>query len=443
MLLALLTTLALQAEEVIDLRVLSNPMRGQVRVFTSLDPAAFARQVDGTLLLGERQGRHGRLARVWLLGGHERTHLRARLDRDSGDAFNERIGVAFEDGRPPFLSYFAFSPDRAAGARVAYTTVEYQRTAALTVSSRLEGYEVEFVEGEVSDANLFPLTPRNSTYELPPIEVAPKASKTLGAVPDGEGTILQLNLVPSGFEPADFRNVWLRVFVDGEERPGIEASLSQLFARGSAKTTFAGVALVNTEAELRLRLPIPFANGCRVEIENRGDRPVKLKGSADLNRDALVPGTRRLRVGSWSATAEAGAPLEVAQLAGDGHFVGLTARFARPKGTIRGGRLVVECDGSAAYRSVSLASAFDAGGEFSKAPHATVAAGVSEADDAAVTAYCFRVLRALPFAKKARVALLAPEEGSTAAEGAWFAYVRPDPPASSGPASRPSESRPR
>lgn len=358
-------------------------------------------------------------------------------------AIDDRLGSAFEEGHPPFLTAWAFAPGRAAGARASYGPIAYTRGATVTLSTRIEAFEVEFLRDEGLDASNFPHLPKTATHALPEIQVDPGEVKVLGAVPEGEGTLETLALLAPAWTEEMLQNVWLRIFVDGEPSPGIEARLESLFGRSAAADAFDGVAFVNTEKELRMRLPVPFASGVRIELDNRGKAAVSISAEAVLNRDPLLFSTRRLRVREWGGTVKPGVPCEILRSSRGGHFVGFTARFERGVKPILGTHLHIEADGDLAYRSVNLASVFDGGDEFARAPYTTVGAGLSHVSESHVMGHCWRLSRIVPYEKSLRVWFDSRVEGPVEVRGAVLTYEDPLPAAegaASAPASKPSGS---
>ena len=423
----LAAALAFQGDDIIDYRVLALARRGTITCVTSADPLgdAYTPQLDGSLLLAQTKGHRGRIARLWLDGGHPRTKLRITLDAQRSATWAERIGAAFEDGRPPFLSVHSFAPARAAGARVSYPEIGYMREALITLSSKIDGFEVELVEGESVDSTMFPGNPKTQDFDIPQIEIKGGETQTLGVVPDGEGTIQELALIPAGFTDDDLAKVRLRVFVDGEAEPGIDVSLARLFVRDSLKLAFAGGAIVNTDKEMRLKLPIPFANGCKVEIENRGEHAVKLKANAKLNRDPLIADTRRLRIREFDGEAPAGQRVIVGVGDGTGHVVGMTLKLEGDLTKLAGAHVGIESDGSLAYRSVCLASAFDGGSEFGKVGYTTLGSGFSIAGEKSISGFSLRLGRPIPFEHSYREWIEAPTGERLKASGAFFVYLAP------------------
>ncbi|MFN0207135.1 MAG: DUF2961 domain-containing protein [Planctomycetota bacterium] len=418
----------IQFEEVVDPRTLVLPHTGKVKYYNSAEvrdaqsrPAASIVESDGTILLAKSVGGGGRLARLWMIGGHERTKLRAYFDGASAPAIHERIGTAFEDGRTPLVSLWTFAPALAAGARVSYAPIRYRRDATITVSSRVDAYEIEFIEGETVNANIFPIEPKIEEYDIPVKEFVPGQPAEFAA-DDGAGMITMLKFTVEAPGDFDYNKTKLQIFVDGEAEPGIQCSFAHLFAKPEAAVNVAAMAVEVTDADMILHLPIPYTKGCKIQIVNGGEKNINIRGAAVLNRDPLPPKTRRLRILEWGGDVSPGAPLAGQFSSRAGHFIGLTATFDGPRELQLGGKLQFAADHQVIYRSHTIASAFDGGAEFGKEVFATIGAGLSHAAPNSRTAFCFRIGRPLPFEKGFVVQLTGPDKEKFHASGAVFLY---------------------
>jgi len=411
-----------QAESVVDLARLPLERVGCVRVITSQSPEtdrAFAEK-EGTLALARSVGHRGRLARLWLAGGHPRAKLRAYFDGSIVPAFAERLSTGFEDGRPPLLSFWTFGPDRAAGARVSYPPLLYRSEADVTISSAVSAYEIELVEDEPTEQASLPPLAQSASFDLPSVEIPAGESRPLGEA-DGEGTVELLTLIPEIFTDGDLATSRLRVTFDGAPAPQIDIPLEHLFARTKLSVPLDGLAVRLAETEMQLRLPMPFARGCRVEIRNDGARAVKLRATAEVSRAPLSPQSLRLSIREWKAT---GNSVAIAQVRGSGHWLGFTCRGNTNAGAIAAGHLVVEADGAVAYRSISMASAFDGGETFGQGAYLTIGVGLSEVAESSFHGICLRLTRPIRYQQSLRAAAMLPPGASAEMSGASFAYER-------------------
>jgi DUF2961 family protein len=438
----LLVSLAAQSDDFVDMRRLALLRSGEVRVFTSVTEPESARRPDaaGTYTLAESHGRFGRVARLWLMGGHERAKLRVFTDGQGVARISERIGIGFEDGRPPLLPFWSFDVDRAAGARVTYPPVLYQRGAAVTVSTRIDAYEIELVENEETELATLSGTKTKKSLDIESVEVQPGETRQLGPGDDMGGILLKLSLIPEALTDEDLPLVRLRITVDGEAAPGIDAALGRLFAHPVRGTTISGHAIEVSAAAMTLRLPVPYSRSLKIEIVNTGPRVVRVRGSVEGGPEPLGPKSARLRIREREGEAKAGSPFVIDEGQGRGHVVGFTLRMETADPAVADGCVGVDADGALAYRSVSLRSAFDAGPEFAKEAHATVGAGVSHVSESSLTAFCFRVSRAIPFRRSFRQWVAVPMKEPVKMSAVSFVYEAPSsaPPPASKPASIPA-----
>lgn len=415
-----------QFEGIAEPRTLMLPHTGKIKYYSSALQGGHGPVVDsdGTIQLARSTGGGGRLSRLWLKGGHVRSKLRMYFDGNATPFVNDRIGSAFDDGRAPMIPTWTFGPAACAGARVTYAPIRYRREATITMSSAPDAYEIELVEGETADVNIFPVDPRTEEFDIPQLEVAPGASGVF-AEDDGSGTILWIAFEPASTETFDLANVRLQIFTDGESEPGIESSFARLFARPAASIKFSAGAIEASDSRMQFRLPIPYTKGCRIKIVNQGAKAIQIRGSAMVNRDPIPAAARRLRVRDWAGDASPGSPLVGHLSERAGHFVGMTATFGGPRELQLQGTFQFAADGEVVYRSHSIASAFDGGDEFGNAAFTTAGTGITQADAATRTAFCFRVGREIAFHRGFVVSMAAPPGKSFHAEGAVFLYEEP------------------
>jgi hypothetical protein len=111
---------------------------------------------------------------------------------------------------------------------------------------------------------------------------------------------------------------------DGESLPAAELALGDLLGTGAYDPAprFSSLLLGATEDEGYLRLPMPFARGARVALENRGGREVELAATLVHEELAELPaGWGRLRVRASRAPAATASSPRVGPLAIPAHPV--------------------------------------------------------------------------------------------------------------------------
>ncbi len=124
--------------------------------------------------------------------------------------------------------------------------------------------------------------------EAPATVVAPGARADLFSA-TGSGTVTEwaINVAPA--DPAAWSRIdqefllqdtILRVYYDGSDRPAIDVPLGGFFANAWRKRAYGGWWFTSSEDGYTCRLPMPFASGLRVEIENGADQPINVNFAA-------------------------------------------------------------------------------------------------------------------------------------------------------------------
>ena len=95
----------------------------------------------------------------------------------------------------------------------------------------------------------------------------------------GAGQITRLHVTvgntrPYWSDPELYRNIVLRIYWDGEETPSVLCPLGDFFCDAFCGTglEFTTPFFCNYGTHLVCYLPMPFATGCRIELENQGDK---------------------------------------------------------------------------------------------------------------------------------------------------------------------------
>ncbi|MBI5095825.1 MAG: DUF2961 domain-containing protein [Candidatus Hydrogenedentes bacterium] len=105
----------------------------------------------------------------------------------------------------------------------------------------------------------------------PYVHIEPGATFTLGQI-DGAGTINHIWMTPVG----DYRLMILRFYWDGETAPSVEVPVGDFFASGwgmGNEPRISSLAVcVNPRSGFNSYWRMPFRKGCRVTMENLGDK---------------------------------------------------------------------------------------------------------------------------------------------------------------------------
>jgi hypothetical protein len=111
-------------------------------------------------------------------------------------------------------------------------------------------------------------------------------TKTLADI-SGAGVIRHIWVTISAESPTYLRECVLRMYWDGQAHPSVETPVGDFFGVGHAKVSSYSCAVFNMSANKRddvhgderhaamnCYLPMPFANGARITVENQGDKKV-------------------------------------------------------------------------------------------------------------------------------------------------------------------------
>lgn len=124
----------------------------------------------------------------------------------------------------------------------------------------------------------------------PYIHVQPGETFTLAEI-DGSGTINHIWMTPVG----DYRLMILRFYWDGETAPSVEVPVGDFFAAGwgmGHEPRISSLAVcVNPRSGFNSYWQMPFRKGCKVTMENRGERKASVYYQIDyslkkINKDA-------------------------------------------------------------------------------------------------------------------------------------------------------------
>ena len=91
----------------------------------------------------------------------------------------------------------------------------------------------------------------------------------------GAGVIKHIWFTLSRSLPMAYRNVLLRIYWDGEKRPSVASPIGDFFGQGWGEVyPYEALPICGSpNASGNCYLPMPFANGARIEIENDGAEP--------------------------------------------------------------------------------------------------------------------------------------------------------------------------
>jgi hypothetical protein len=129
------------------------------------------------------------------------------------------------------------------------------------------------------------LTARISSYDRSGgnhdwVDIAPGETKVLAEIP-GAGVIRRFYMAPLAADRMRYRKVVLRMFWDGEKDPSVEVPLGDFFGSGLGTLRYFKSLVVNVNPGnqgwdfdgMVNYLPMPFAKGARITVENDGKVP--------------------------------------------------------------------------------------------------------------------------------------------------------------------------
>jgi hypothetical protein len=156
--------------------------------------------------------------------------------------------------------------------------------------------------------------------------IAPGATLELGRI-EGSGRITHMWFTINGKSPDHLRELVLRVYWDGADKPAIECPLGDFFGLGFGRYVeykSAPIAIGGIKA-LNCYWPMPFAKGARLTMTNEGSQPI---GSCYFNIDYRLDDQPAADARYFHTQYHQAFPVPkgedylIAETTGRGHFVG-------------------------------------------------------------------------------------------------------------------------
>lgn len=141
---------------------------------------------------------------------------------------------------------------------------------------------------------------------------------------EGPGVIRELTFKVESADPEILQKTWLSIAFDGQEEPGVLAPLGTFFGATHPKSEdFDSLALSNSEGKLSCRFPMPFGSIAEIRIITTSEQ------IADITywirwEPGEVDDQHYFFARYNSAESVEGEPYRVAEISGQGHFVGCT-----------------------------------------------------------------------------------------------------------------------
>jgi len=409
-----------------DLHTLPNPREYELRQISSDGLDTPVAGDDGTVL-ADLSG-PGSIVRLWFGGAAGR--LAVYVDGEPEPAFNTPLGNLFLDSvsmfRPPIAGFvgsgcYSYVPiPFEESCRVVYygdvpappyhiTYADFENTTNLQSFSlsALNGHDKRYFgdwDKTWSVGNERRLhDPGQEHLHFTKVPVYPRKNLHLWTIPN-PGVITEIEMEVGAFDPETIQQLWLAIFWDGADEPGVLAPLGGLF--GSAippDKNYGGPVLGRDDNRMWLRFPMPFHRSAEVRLINASQSKVDFQYWITW-RDDPSPGKYYFHARHNQAITQQGRPYDVARIDGRGHFVGcsLATRGADSHWYLAGGERVIidgvpqtqlEGTSTGAYFN----SAWDFGGEpFSKPTHGLTAWG-NAPDNFHTAAYRIHFADAIPF----------------------------------------------
>ena len=141
---------------------------------------------------------------------------------------------------------------------------------------------------------------------------------------EGPGVITELEMTMDSFDPDLFRNVWIAIYFDGQSDPGVLAPVGHFFgAAHHGDTNYNGVVMGNVDGRMFSRYPMPFRTSAEIRVLNISS--IMADFEYWITWRPMPVGDMKYFHARYNSTQTiTGRPYRVADLAGDGHFVGAT-----------------------------------------------------------------------------------------------------------------------
>lgn len=336
---------------------LDEPRNWEVKQVSSFDPSGgnnddrFGAQVwEGGVILADLEG-PGVVSRIWSRNPHGTLYIFV------DDIEHPVITVPFKDlfsGNVEFDSpgFNLFSPpftNQGSGGYFSYVPIPYEshcRIMATGVDSTL-GYQVTYIDLPAgSPIQSFDLTLTDDDqrffrewrdeWEFTNYRWSDRKTEKVWksrhnyrpgenyqVVPlEGAGVITEIEMKIESYDQDIMDNVWIAVFFDGQDDPGVLAPIGDFFAATSKDVAdYDSSALGRDNGRMWCRYPMPFHESADIRILNNSDQIADLTYFVTW-KPGEVQHQNYFFARYNSGVTVAGAPYEVVNVNGQGHFVG-------------------------------------------------------------------------------------------------------------------------
>lgn len=336
---------------------LDEPHNWQVKQVSSFDTTGgnnddrFATQVwAGGAVLADLKG-PGIVSRIWTRNPHGTLYIFVD-DLEHPiiiTPFQNLFSGALEFGTP---SYELFAPpftDQGSGGFFSYVPIPYEsscRIMATGIDSSL-GYQVTYIDLPagtpiqsfnhnltIDDENYFKRWVKNwestnfrwsdrKTEKVWRSRHKYNPGRNYQVVPlEGSGVITEIEMNIESFNEEVMDGVWIAIFFDGQEDPGVLAPFGDFFAASSKDVEdYDSQVLGRDQGRMWCRYPMPFRESAEIRFINTTDQIADIEYFVTW-RPGKVEHDNYFFARYNSAETVAGKPYEVLSLNGEGHFVG-------------------------------------------------------------------------------------------------------------------------
>ena len=220
---------------------------------------------------------------------------------------------------------------------------------------------------------------------------------------EGPGVITELEMTIGISDPDGLDKVWLMIYFDGEEEPGVVAPIGDFFgntAKGSSD--YDSVLLGKDKGRMWFRYPMPFKSYAELRIVNTSKQVADIQYGITWRPGPI--GDQHYFFARYNrGVSIEGEAYRVADLKGEGHFAGCTLNASEAESlSFLDGDDVYLVDGrpGSEFHGTGTDDYFNAGWNFSTGPYFGPTSGVtlkSTATPVSVSAYRTLITEPVPF----------------------------------------------
>jgi len=165
--------------------------------------------------------------------------------------------------------------------------------------------------------------------ESPTLTIA-KGKREVAMAADGPGRLVSWHIKVKPSDESSWSRIEqefllqdtiLRVYYDGQTAPSIETPLGDFFANAWRKRSYGSWWMTSGEDGYSCRLPMPYAKGIRIELENASDRDIEVRLHT-VTDNQRTDGDGYLHAEFRRSGPEGGQPHHVTKINGRGKFIG-------------------------------------------------------------------------------------------------------------------------